>query len=206
MLRDCGRADDMRLGEPMFVCLGVDARAGGKRGVLRMCSVSSTSGAEPVRYGMLATKCLLATDEGPFMVVFVLSCRSIAWELEVPCACFSGEVGDEKMPDIGSMPYSSRTPVSIRTIPVLLSRRQYRLSCILWRDHDSPANFANIKVLVPSPTSPARRIPPNALPSIFVSSRGRHAARYAIFFLRIQFVQRRGSNGCSRCARRVISK
>jgi hypothetical protein len=49
VFRDCGRADDMRFGDPMLVCLGVVARGGGKRGVLRMCNVSSTSGAEPLR-------------------------------------------------------------------------------------------------------------------------------------------------------------
>jgi hypothetical protein len=47
--RDCGRADDIRLGEPIFVCLGVVARGGGKRGVLRPINVSSTSGAEPMQ-------------------------------------------------------------------------------------------------------------------------------------------------------------
>jgi hypothetical protein len=46
---DCGRADDIRLGEPILVCLGVVALGGGRRGVLRMCSVSSTSGAEPMK-------------------------------------------------------------------------------------------------------------------------------------------------------------
>lgn len=56
--------------------------------------------------------------------VYSLSCNCIALELEVPRAIFSGDIGDEKMPDMGSMPCSSRTPVSIKTIPVLLSEHQ----------------------------------------------------------------------------------
>jgi hypothetical protein len=63
-------------------------------------------------------------------VKYSLSCNSIALELEVPCAFFSGETGDEKMPDMGSMPFSSRIPVSTRIMPVLLSRYQYHSSRI----------------------------------------------------------------------------
>ena len=40
-------------------------------------------------------------------------------------ACNRGEFsGDEKMPEIGSMPYSSRTPLSSNRIPVFLSTCQ----------------------------------------------------------------------------------
>lgn len=55
---DCGRAEDIRLGDPILVCLGVVARGGGKRGVLRRFNVSSTSSAEPVRGGWLVLLCL----------------------------------------------------------------------------------------------------------------------------------------------------
>ena len=122
---DCGRAEDIRLGDPMLVCLGVLARGGGKRGVLRMFNVSSTSGAEPVENGWLVSLC--SPEKVPFLfaAVYSLSCNCIALELEVPRAGFSGDIGDEKMPDMGSMPCSSRTPVSMRTIPVLLSQHQH---------------------------------------------------------------------------------
>lgn len=40
------------------MCLGVVARGGGKRGVLRIFNVSSTSGAEPVEDGWLVLLCL----------------------------------------------------------------------------------------------------------------------------------------------------
>lgn len=51
-----------------------------------------------------------------------LSCKSIAFELEVPCALLGGEAGDEKMPLMGSIPCSSRTPVSFKVMPVFLQK------------------------------------------------------------------------------------
>jgi len=75
----------MRLGDPMLVCLGVVARGGGKRGVLRMCNVSSTSGAEPGETHQLRFL------RKPGNADYVLSCKSIAFELEVPPAAFLGE-------------------------------------------------------------------------------------------------------------------
>lgn len=123
---DCGRAEDMRLGDPILVCLGVLARGGGKRGVLRMFNVSSTSGAEPVGNSWLVSLRLPDKVAILFAALYSLSCNCIALELEVPCAIFSGDMGDEKMPDMGSMPCSSRTPVSMRTIPVLLPQHQHQ--------------------------------------------------------------------------------
>jgi hypothetical protein len=66
--RDCGRADDIRFGDPILVCLGVVARGGGKRGVLRICNVSSTSGAEPVETRQPCpeyTQLMIATTYSP---------------------------------------------------------------------------------------------------------------------------------------------
>lgn len=102
----------------MLVCLGVVARGGGKRGVLRIFNVSSTSGAEPVKRCLLVSPFVSVLKRRP--TLYVLSCNSIALELEVPAVRFGGEAGDEKMPAMGSMPCSSRTPVSFNTIPVLL--------------------------------------------------------------------------------------
>jgi hypothetical protein len=84
--RDCGRADDIRFGDPILVCLGVVARGGGKRGVLRICNVSSTSGAEPVETRQPQSEYALL-----IIASNVLSCSSIAFELDVPSAAFCGE-------------------------------------------------------------------------------------------------------------------
>lgn len=105
----------------MFVCLGVLARGGGSRGVLRRCKVSSTSGAEPNEHqSQSQSNCMRAHFLSGEIRVNLLSCSSIAFELDVPCACFGGEAGEEKMPDTGSKPCSSRTPVSCNVIPVFL--------------------------------------------------------------------------------------
>lgn len=186
------------------MCLGVVARGGGRRGVLRECSVSSTSGAEPVKDGWLVPLRLMAPDLHLFMTVYVLSCNSIALELDVPCACFSGEVGDEKMPDMGSMPCSSRTPVSTNMIPVLLSRRQCCTTYNLLRKPDLPTDLAYIKILVARPAPTAGRVAPNTLPPIFCCARSSHAARYLVFLVRIQCVQLCMVNAAmSRAARKV---
>lgn len=76
----------MRFGDPMLVCLGVVARGGGKRGVLRICKVSSTSGAEPVEQCQLLLHNTLLE-----IASHLLSCSSMAFELEVPSAAFCGE-------------------------------------------------------------------------------------------------------------------
>ena len=70
----------------MLVCLGVVARGGGKRGVLRICNVSSTSGAEPME---TRQRCF---DHALLIIASnILSCSSIAFELDVPSAAFCGE-------------------------------------------------------------------------------------------------------------------
>jgi hypothetical protein len=147
---------------------------------------------------------LFYATSSPNVSVYVLSCNSIALELEVPCAFFSGEVGDEKMPAMGSIPCSSRTPVSINTIPVLLSRRQHCRYCPRMRKPNSPTNFAHVKVLVACPPSPAGRVAPNTLPSIFCRSSSSHAARYAVFLLGIQRVELYVANPAVSCAARGI--
>jgi hypothetical protein len=76
----------MRFGDPMLVCLGVVARGGGKRGVLRICNVSSTSGAEPEENCQPLLPHTLLN-----IASYVLSCSSMAFELEVPSAAFCGE-------------------------------------------------------------------------------------------------------------------
>lgn len=92
----CGRLVDIRLGEPILVCLGVEARAGGSLGVLRRCSVWSTSGAE-------------------LFWIFM----SLLVRVRSPLRRGEG-IGEEKMPEIGSMPCSSRTPLSGSVMPVFL--------------------------------------------------------------------------------------
>lgn len=87
----------------MFVCFGVEARGGGSFGVLRRCNVCSTSGAE------LSCICISS----------LVSVRS-----PLRCGERCGETGEEKMPDIGSRPYSSRTPLSGNVTPVLLYTHQ----------------------------------------------------------------------------------
>lgn len=70
---------------------------------------------------------------------------------------------------MGSMPYSSRTPVSFSTIPVLLPQRQShspRSPNARLRDSNSPAELAHVEVLVAGP-SPAPWRVARALPSIF---------------------------------------
>jgi hypothetical protein len=186
------------------VCLGVVARGGGRRGVLRPINVSSTSGAEPMQRWWLVMLCQTTPGIRPNASVYVLSCNSIALELEVPCAFFSGEVGDEKMPAMGSMPCSSRTPVSIKTIPVLLSRRQYCQYCPRLRKPNSPTNFAHVKVLVASPPSTPRRVAPDTLPSIFCRIRSSHAARNTVFLLGIQRVGLSVVSPAVLCAARSI--
>jgi hypothetical protein len=57
------------------------------------------------------------------------------------------------------------------------------------RKPNSPTNFAHVKVLVACPPSPAGRIAPNALPSIFCRGCSSHAARYAVFLFGIQRVE-----------------
>lgn len=96
----CGRPVLIRFGLPIFVCFGVDARGGGSFGVFREWSVCSTSGADD------SCMCISLLD-------------SVASPLRAGDA-----IGDEKMPDTGSRPYSSRMPLSGSVIPVLLPRCQ----------------------------------------------------------------------------------
>jgi hypothetical protein len=95
------------------------------------------------------------------------------------------------MPDMGSMPFSSRTPVSFSTIPVLLSQCQSHSFPSLrahLRDSHSPADLAHVKVLISRPSPAPRRIA-RTLPGIFrrVRSSG-HVARQSVSPVELQFV------------------
>lgn len=122
----------MRFGEPMWVCLGVPARGGGSLGVLRECSVCSTSGAE-------------------------LSCKCISSLVRVRSPLRCGETGEEKTPSTGSMPCSSRMPKSGSVMPVLLCMCQSpscaALTCLGVR---IPSHLSDIEVLVLRFSSPPR--------------------------------------------------
>lgn len=145
--RDVGRAEDARLGDPMLVCLGVVARGGGIRGVLRRCNVSSTSGAEPV--GRL----LAQPNVGRILLhlrfmraLYSLSCKSMALLVMILLPRAGDSLrGEEKTPAMGSIPCSSRTPVSLSVTPVFLRSRQLHNANL--------ASFGAISHLPTLPTS-----------------------------------------------------
>ena len=112
------------------------------------------------------------------------------------------------MPAMGSMPCSSRTPVSFSTIPVLLSQCQphpFRSPSAHLRDSNSPADLAHVKVLISRP-SPAPWRVARTLLRIFRGARSSgHIARLP-FSLLLQFVGQCMRKGAVSDARRVVSK
>lgn len=113
----------------MFVCLGVDARGGGSRGVFRDVRVLSTSGPEPGD-GSVSIVDAGATKMSDADLYDILKLDSLSWMfisllLSVLSPLRCGETGDEKMCETGSRPCSSRIPGSLSVSPVFLDHGQH---------------------------------------------------------------------------------
>lgn len=120
-------------------------------------------------------------------------------ELSVVSCLLGGDMGltgEENMPDTGSMPYSSRIPVSFSVIPVLLKPQYQHLpppSAVRAQSFYSPSHLSHLEVLIARPPFPARRMLRRCLPSIFASfillgRRDSHTARRAVFLVQLQCV------------------
>ena len=137
-IEDCRRGEDPRL-----VFLGDRDRGGGRsvRLLRKIWWEVVSSGIEPV--GPVSE---VPRDCGD---ICALSCISIEPDPVASFPCLGGDLsGDEKMPEIGSRPCSSYTPLSASVMPVFLRNVSYCLRACAGASIRLPSLHANVVVIV----------------------------------------------------------